>query len=303
MTALKKSITKCAFVAATFLSLYFLGLSAAVLPPAKELHRNLNRAHGSLDKDHGRERQTDSCQASNLSESSITKTPPSTTSAVPVPADLWAIPGTPLSRTTGTTDDFWDYLECDEIYKQRRPLHNESTWIFLRGVYHGIVGPRQSSIPSSPAVPYGNGFQVEYYTGYIPGDVGRGVFAGQDIEKGQLIWTERESAVFTSGDQFRQFLLALPTHMACDVLNWAYSAWDNGTVVIQCDLDDCSFMNSGSSRNESKAYTEEFTHLKANVGIADYGNYALRDIQAGEQLLVDYGEFEVGPEAWTSMGL
>ena len=233
--------------------------------------------------------------------------------------NAWKIPGTPLSRTTGTTDDFWQFLKCDAIFATTRPLHNESTWMLLRGAYQGIVGPLQSSIvlSESNGVSYESGFQVPYYTGFVPGGVGRGVFAGQPIPQNTWVWTaSKNSARFHSGADFRQFLLSIPTHLACDVLIWSYCQYiddDQTELAIQCDLEDGSFVNTGDD-----TYGEDHDMYDGELGRANIGCreehydlhegsymqnlYALRDIEAGEQILVDYQEFSVA-EGWEEFGL
>ena len=254
--------------------------------------------------------------------------------------DAWRLPGTPLSRTTGTTDEFWEHLKCDDIFATTRPLHNESTWMLLRGAYQGIVGPRQSSIRvisqknnnkrANNSVNYKSGFHVPYYTGQVPGGVGRGVFAAVPIAKDTLVWTaETNSARFTTGAQFRQFLLSIPTDLACDVLIWSYCQYiddDDGgggddekeedskwKLAIQCDLDDGSFVNTGDDTVYENYEEDDFEDGElgaANIGYPEHlrdlyegeNLYALRDIEAGEQILVNYGEFAV-PEGWEEFGL
>ena len=260
--------------------------------------------------------------------------------------DAWRLPGTPLSRTTGTTDDFWEHLQCDDVFATTRPLHNESTWMLLRGAYQGIVGPHQSSIVpkannnnnnnNNSSVSYESGFFVPYYTGQVPGGVGRGVFTARPIAKDTLVWTaDTNSARFTTGAQFRQFLLSIPTDLACDVLIWSYCLYiddddddddadsdeenannneqEERKLAIQCDLDDGSFVNTGDDTIYENYEEEDFEDGElgvANIGYPEHlrdlyeeeNLYALRDIEAGEQILVNYGEFAV-PEGWKEFGL
>lgn len=44
-----------------------------------------------------------------------------------------------------TVAEFWHYLHCDSIMGVARPIHNESTWMVLKGTYQGVVGPALSS--------------------------------------------------------------------------------------------------------------------------------------------------------------
>ena len=235
----------------------------------------------------------------------------------------WKIPGTSLSRNSGRTDDFFDYFQCDVVFATTRPLHNESTWMLLRGAYQGVAGPMKSTIGRSvdsgivsnsdnknyrTSMSYESGFRIPYYTGQVPNGVGRGVFAALPIDKGTHIWTaSTNSARFHSGQDFRQFLISIPTDLACDVLIWSYVQYvyddsENEKLAIQCDLDDGSFVNTADIPEEANVGTAS-GHDEVNDGKMQAQNlFALRDIEAGEQLLVDYGEFAV-PEGWEKFGL
>ena len=239
----------------------------------------------------------------------------------------WRLNGSFLSHKDGTTEEFWEELHCNEFFAEDslRPIHNESTWMLLRGVYHAIVGPNQSTL-RTPLTHYPkNGFLVDVYVGQSPG-IGRGVFAGQHIAEGEPVWSSTGvTAYFSSGEQYRRFLLSIPPDLACDALQWCYcemvdrdqikrrlrneteNANDVETgrksLAIACDLDEGSFVNMGDTEDDSNiGCTVEFREQYLN-GQPCAGNlYALRDILAGEQLLVDYGEFAVS-EGWESFGL
>ena len=68
--------------------------------------------------------------------------------------------------------------------------------------------------------------------------------------------------------------------------------------------------NNGGSDSSSGEEEEDGELGAANVGMAEHliglhkgeNLYALRDIDAGEQILVNYGEFAV-PEGWKEFGL
>eukprot|EP00978_Attheya_sp_CCMP212_P024495 scaffold76972_cov61-Attheya_sp.AAC.1 len=113
----------------------------------------------------------------------------------------------------------WEIEEaykCEEI-DGPRPIHNESTWAYLRGVYVGTVGLEKSTLSADRSA---SGFQVPFYVGWWP-EVGRTVYAGADIQKGSVILdSELQNAKFQTGNDFRRFLVALPKDLACDVLMW-----------------------------------------------------------------------------------
>merc|ERR1740124_1215878 len=101
-----------------------------------------------------------------------------------------------------TVNEFWSELDCETIFEEdARPIHNESTWMLLRGIYHGIVGPEQSSITP---ITHESGFG--YKTRVQQNEKGRSVFADEDIAEGELIWYTRNTARFRTGDSYRNFL-------------------------------------------------------------------------------------------------
>lgn len=109
-----------------------------------------------------------------------------------------------------TVDDIWDEFDCETIV-QHRPVHNDSTWMMLRKVYQGVVGPSQSSIPLSPR----HGFAVNFVVQQSEGK-GRGVFVTQAVQKGQLVYTGTpQTAEFTKGFLYRQYLQSIPQDLAC----------------------------------------------------------------------------------------
>lgn len=224
-----------------------------------------------------------------------------------------------------TTGDMWNELGCDEIFEDVRPLHNESTWLLLRGAYLGVVGVKKSSI--SP-VGFGQGFRVPYESKLAPGK-GRGVFASTAdnasiIPKGTLVWTATQNtARFDNGPDYRQFLRAIPVDLACDVIQWAYvqsfldsdheddededdyNYWDKDKdeMYVCCDLDDGALTNSGGwdeGVDSNIGCNPEMEHIIQ--GGCKQNAFALRDIHPGEEFLVSYGEFAI-TAGWSEFGL
>eukprot|EP00555_Chaetoceros_dichaeta_P015170 CAMPEP_0198264264 /NCGR_PEP_ID=MMETSP1447-20131203/14985_1 /TAXON_ID=420782 /ORGANISM="Chaetoceros dichaeta, Strain CCMP1751" /LENGTH=335 /DNA_ID=CAMNT_0043953145 /DNA_START=17 /DNA_END=1024 /DNA_ORIENTATION=+ len=221
-----------------------------------------------------------------------------------------------------TNLEFWYYLGCDEIFEQPLPIHNQSTWMLLRGVYHGIVGNENSSI--SP-LSHEFGIRVPFEARRVTGK-GRGVFATESVKKGDLVWNSRQTAVFTKAEDYREFLISISPGLACDVTQWAYIKdrnvgydgilldelldEDNGKedYVISVDLDEGILMNDGYYYNTTDHESEV-----QNVGcVPDAAEetpggciknvFALRDISAGEELLLSYSDFSFS-EAWKEFGL
>lgn len=203
---------------------------------------------------------------------------------------------------TGNADDYWDELECDALFSQgiQRPIHNASTWQFLRGVYLGVVGPHLSTIAMEDLFRH-DGFAVPVKVVHIP-NKGRGVIALQDIPEGTFVWDTIHTARFPSPTMYRRFLASLPQDLACDVMLWAYvedyaedSSQDDSAKTttttprptISVDLDAASFMNTVSAKDVT------------NMNPQTYQTNRL--VRAGEELIVDYRDFEK-EGSWNAAG-
>eukprot|EP00593_Proboscia_inermis_P003478 CAMPEP_0171310866 /NCGR_PEP_ID=MMETSP0816-20121228/21058_1 /TAXON_ID=420281 /ORGANISM="Proboscia inermis, Strain CCAP1064/1" /LENGTH=258 /DNA_ID=CAMNT_0011795237 /DNA_START=20 /DNA_END=796 /DNA_ORIENTATION=- len=250
------------------------------------------------------------------------------------------IPLEPTSYSAMTVGDMWGSFQCDNFFSidsPPRPIHNASTWMMMRGVYLGIVGPERSSIHQP--ISHQSGFGVPFEV--VQNFKGRGVFAALDpdkpvdeegmpekgnmVPKGTLVWTSRQqSAHFSTGEEYRRFLHSIPDDIACDVLQWAYvqsfadEEYRNnpkvknkrkGAARVCVDLDEGSFMNSGGWSDYSYDTDEEV----ANVGCDEEAalefeggcarNYfALRDIMMDEEFLCSYGDFAISG-GWKWFGL
>mmetsp|Transcript_21057 Transcript_21057/g.21369 ORF Transcript_21057/g.21369 Transcript_21057/m.21369 type:complete len:232 (-) Transcript_21057:145-840(-) len=192
-------------------------------------------------------------------------------------------------------DEIWDDLNCEDIFMESRPLHNESAWMFLRGAYLGAVGPKLSTIKIS----HGNSFTKNVMIDYVK-DKGRGVIAQEHILEGEHVWSARDhTASFGDGFLFRKFLAAISIDVICDVIQWSYIETINGTFVLSVDLDDGSFMNSGGP-----SWGSEETNIGYDLArdSSRMGLFALKDIAVGEELLCDYDHFDKD-EAWDHFGL
>lgn len=114
---------------------------------------------------------------------------------------------------------------------------------------------------------------------------GVGVFASEPIASGALIWLlePRLDRLFPIDE-----LETLPAAAQAFVRRYGYSSGDDRTKWV-LELDNGRFMNHSTQPN---------TRFDAPDG-----GYALRDIDAGEELTCDYGDFLVdfaAPEEWGS---
>jgi len=212
--------------------------------------------------------------------------------------DPWFV-STHVNSYHGDTEAFWDELDCDDVFAEQRPIHNQSTWMLLRGAYIASVGPQYSTIDDFHL--HKNGFQVKTKVVQIPAK-GRGVVALEDIPQGTLVWRSTQTARFPSVVEYRRFLLSLPDDLACDVMIWAYVEkydFEEGEdeddddeeeeeeeeeesvarrPVISVDLDEGSFMNTINTPSDK------------NIDNHNYRTNRL--VKAEEELVLDYGDFE-----------
>jgi len=212
--------------------------------------------------------------------------------------DPWSV-GEGVGSEVGDGEDFWEACECDEAFDGSlpRPIPSRSSWTLLRGAYYGVVGPHQSTIDYRHISIDGSGFLVPIRVEHVP-KRGRAVIAEEDIPEGTKIWDTTYTGRFPSPLHFRRFLVSIPKPLACDVMIWSYVedyAWDRKNMsdvkaTISLDMDDGSLLNSiDYSRGETK-----------NVNYKPWT--ASQMIHKGEELLVDYREFEHGLNSWDAAG-
>mmetsp|Transcript_988 Transcript_988/g.1740 ORF Transcript_988/g.1740 Transcript_988/m.1740 type:complete len:266 (-) Transcript_988:833-1630(-) len=196
-------------------------------------------------------------------------------------------------------DIIWNILKCDDLFLKERPIHSEMEWTRAIDIYSSIT--KESPMLNSSK----NGFNVLVEAKQSPGK-GRGIFAGQTIRKGEIVWSTKRTARFDNAGDYIEFLFELDPSFACDVLQWAYvqDVSKDGEVPnlkISVDLDEGSFCNDASDENGHNMGCDP--NLASQVDGGCQSNYfALRDIQMGEELLCDYSSFAVS-HGWRDFGL
>lgn len=119
-------------------------------------------------------------------------------------------------------------------------------------------------------------FQVRVTVG--PSSIhGLGVFAAESIAKGTVVWQ------FTPGldlDADVSLLHAQPPLLRERLLHYGYVDKNLNRYVLCCD--DARFLNHSSSPNLETDYTSDAHGI----------DRAAKDIAPGEELTVDYGQFE-----------
>jgi len=203
--------------------------------------------------------------------------------------------------------DMWKLLNCGEVFEDDRPIHNESIWALVRGAYVGVVGPDESTFALNKAekhaIPgnfFGNGFKSGSIEVKLTDEKGRAVYATSPFRKGELVWSDDFTACFRDGMTYRKFLASIPSDLACDVFEWAYSGPSYGACV---DLDEGSLINHAAS-TEANQRPWEVGNVKPNIGIDEETDLhvALSDINPGDELLIDYMSF-ADLDAWQLLGL
>uniref|UniRef100_A0A7R9ZK76 SET domain-containing protein n=1 Tax=Craspedostauros australis TaxID=1486917 RepID=A0A7R9ZK76_9STRA len=190
-----------------------------------------------------------------------------------------------------------DILDCDKFLGER-PIHNESVWAMLRGAFMGINGPGEAAVP----IDFDDGFLVPFEVKQIP-KAGRAVFATGAIANGTKVWEGAYEACFSTGRKFRFFLSVLPDYVACDVMDWAYTL----DMEVCVDLDEGSLINSATFGDfEWLSMGDDV--MAQNIATwfdnatESYYQVAIRDIEAGDQLVTKYDAFE-DLQGWIDLGL
>ena len=105
---------------------------------------------------------------------------------------------------------------------------------------------------------------------------GLGVFSGQDIKEGDIIWflDPVTDSIFTK-EEFEKLLNSIDEDNKEKFEKWSYTRKD--TTVVLCS-DNAKFMNHSNNPN-----------IKCN------GQYdvALKDIKVGEEITCNYNEFHI----------
>mmetsp|Transcript_15804 Transcript_15804/g.23264 ORF Transcript_15804/g.23264 Transcript_15804/m.23264 type:complete len:248 (+) Transcript_15804:151-894(+) len=157
-------------------------------------------------------------------------------------------------------------------------IYNETTWKSLRRSYRKAV-EKKSTINPDDDDPR-SGFRVPYEVRHSP-IRGRSIFVTKPVKRGKLLWRGDYDAAFTSAVTLRRFLEMLPWELQCEILLWAYPV-EGGEAHVA--LDAGSFVNHGE------------TIEQINFGPNDR---AVRDIDAGEEILMNYTEFiEYDSNSW-----
>lgn len=198
--------------------------------------------------------------------------------------------------------DLWEHCDCDDYFESPdRPTDPEHIWKITQNAYQNVM---MSMSSSSSYIDHWlsneKSLQVPYSVRPAGENKGIGVFAAEFIPKGTVIFDYRHKgrAVFTNGDLFRHLIHSTSNmrDAVCHVLHCAgvQSFCNQNKAFITSYLDDGCFMNADLEPNVGP---------KDDCSVLEY-EYALRDIEAGEELTCTYDSYHVdGAPTWDDYGL
>eukprot|EP00531_Pseudo-nitzschia_arenysensis_P002277 CAMPEP_0116126388 /NCGR_PEP_ID=MMETSP0329-20121206/6307_1 /TAXON_ID=697910 /ORGANISM="Pseudo-nitzschia arenysensis, Strain B593" /LENGTH=309 /DNA_ID=CAMNT_0003620471 /DNA_START=32 /DNA_END=961 /DNA_ORIENTATION=- len=181
-----------------------------------------------------------------------------------------------------------------------RLIHGEETWKFLQKVFYERGYARRSyhhKILHRRDQAWYSGIDDNYVEARNDEDGrGRGLYAKTDIPKGTKLWFDSLDWVANDGswdskEKMMDFLGHLPHDLQCDVTLWAYATTlrrknRGDKQIVACNLDEASYFNHAEQPEM--------------VNIISQSSSAMRDIEKGEELLMDYGSFiSLGNESLT----
>ena len=217
-----------------------------------------------------------------------------------------------------TIEDLWFNLECDALFSRvgtPRPIPTRSDYNKAIELYNSLMArewegmnetEKEHTLQSPNVESNLQTFKIRYEVRNDPRK-GRGLFAMEDVPKHSVMKTT-SCGWFDDADQYRKFILGLEQEFACDVLQWAFPYRDPhdqlGIVVV--DLDEASMLNDGGYQNSNlgcptHAHDLEGTDHDDGFDCDSY-EYALHDIQAGEEILMNYDNF-FDFDAYDELGL
>jgi len=222
-------------------------------------------------------------------------------------------------------DHYWktagDVINCfNSSIQQQRPIWNPSVYHMMREIYVDTVTVDAASFEvNNNASEAARAMHIPYSVDYIP-KKGRGIISTEFIPKYTTVWSASDHAVFESQPHFKRFLERIGYDLACDVLMWAYvepceivdydklfntttgkllnttiSADDDVCFQVGVELGDASLINGVNvAQIENVAWCTDF-NVDGKTAIDCKGDtmgmIATRDIQPGEEILIDYDEF------------
>lgn len=213
----------------------------------------------------------------------------------------------------GIGDIFMDWLNCGDIlYGYAEDDDDEEDKVTPLPLYkireHWHI-MREKYIREVNLVPLDNTqILIPVRVGDAGPDKGRGVFATQDVKKYTLVHDTTNAAIFKDAHTWRNFVLSLPRDAACNFIEWCW-VWNRPLqdesdeedesgekIIVHCAFDESSLLNAGDwneiSQTNVRCGSPPNKQEGEDWGPCRFHFYADRDIAAGEELLINYSDFE-----------
>lgn len=171
------------------------------------------------------------------------------------------------------------------------PKEWKQTWQTLWAAYNGAMqrgGKSAVSLdlmgPSGMSVP----FEVQTVNGL------RGVYSLRKVKKGEMVWFSGGRVIsITSKGHYSTMLESLPQHLAHSMFMWSWVFYDPKIrkKVIRMTLDEGSLVNHAAKPNTgTHPHCDRLPEVARLVCLEN--NYALRDIEAGEEFTDNYNNYD-----------
>lgn len=199
-----------------------------------------------------------------------------------------SLPISPALDPTYSYYDLWDHFECNSYFNSPdRPIRHESIWNRAQEAYRHVMTNTKNLSNSSlnEESMLGNSLQVRYSV-RPAGEKGLGLFAEERIPKGAIVVDyRRQTAKLKRGDFFRQLVHSTSEmrDVSCTLLQCSAveSYCNERDIFIATYLDDGCLMNHDDEPNIGGLTGDDC------LDTLEY-EYALRDIEVGEELLCTY---------------
>lgn len=200
----------------------------------------------------------------------------------------------------------WDHYNCDNFFEGITPIPPAEAWTSGREVYRSMFAYKDISREPDAPIPDDspNGFSVSVEVKQSPGK-GRGIFAAQDIQKGEMIWSSKNSLLFNeNGVEYKKFLMAVDPEFVCNVLQCSSMEGRQNRrgaqleYFISTDMEESCFVNE-VSMGESVTMGCDEEAAKDVQGGCPYNDFALHDIKKGDEILMSYGDFAYSWDSFT----
>jgi hypothetical protein len=188
-----------------------------------------------------------------------------------------------------THGKLWNRFDCNTVFESEKQIPSTETWMKMRQACVDVVGSSKSTVGAEP-------IEVQQSPGK-----GRGIFATEDVPRGQGIWSgAMQRAQFDTGFNCNEFLDSLSDEDACDVLQFSYALilgddkenkqnaricveLDNGAIMTSID-----FVRDPVDAGCLPEWSDVFR------GGCDHDQHALRDIKKGDEILMSYEACHLG---------